>query len=327
MPKGCAHWLRSVRNPNQKNLDEKTGASCVPPKYKVPQWASHLDLAKVVFCCQLPQGVGRVERIFTSKTAPGIYSISPFSSFSPYFTITGFQSCDSVSGIDGCNQNVARVNYKNLKYWAVSSRVTLSYLQTYHWFIRQCWLLALLLFLANSSSSLTVFILLLPHPLSSGPQRRQVLIGLSHWSVPMSAASLRFYPLKALQETTLSIFKSFLFWNNYKLTNNLRNCTECFHIPLRRHTSFVLFLAFCHICFITLSSPYILFLPELFQSRLHISWIKCVISVKLSNSGNSRLILCFNPQSIFRFSIFFFSNKDPAQNPVLHLVVRSLNLL
>lgn len=95
---------------------KKTGASRVPPKYKVPQWASHLDLAKVVFCCQLPQGVGRVERIFTSKTAPGIYSISPFSSFSPYFTITGFQSCDSVSGIDGCNQNVARVNYKNLKY-------------------------------------------------------------------------------------------------------------------------------------------------------------------------------------------------------------------
>lgn len=99
-----------------KNSDEKTGASSVPPKYKVPQWTSHLDLAMVVFCCQLPERVGRMERIFTSKTAPGIYSISPFNYFSPSFTITGFQSCYSVSGRGGCNRNVAGVNYRDLKY-------------------------------------------------------------------------------------------------------------------------------------------------------------------------------------------------------------------
>lgn len=97
-------------------LMKKTGASSVPPKYKVPQWASHLDLAMVVFCCQLPESVGRMERIFTSKTAPGIYSISPFNYFSPYFTITGFQSCYSVSGRGGCNRSVAGVNYRDLKY-------------------------------------------------------------------------------------------------------------------------------------------------------------------------------------------------------------------
>lgn len=150
MHKGCAHWSRSLRDPNQKNSDEKTGASSVPPKYKVPQWASHLDLAMVVFCCQLPESAGRMERIFTSKTAPGIYSISPFNYFSPYFTITGFQSCYSVSGRGGCNRNVAGVNYRDLKYWAVSSRVSLSYLLP-------VLTLALLLFLANSSSSLSVY--------------------------------------------------------------------------------------------------------------------------------------------------------------------------
>lgn len=116
MHKGCAHWSRSIRDPNQKTSDEKTGASYVPPKYKVPQWASHLDLAMVVFCCQLPENVGRMERIFTSKAAPGIYSISPFNYFSPYFTITGFQSCYSVSGRGGCNRNVAGVNNRDLKY-------------------------------------------------------------------------------------------------------------------------------------------------------------------------------------------------------------------
>lgn len=204
MHKGCAHWSRSLRDPNQKNSDEKTGASSVPPKYKVPQRASHLDLAMVVFCCQLPESVGRMERIFTSKTAPGIYSISPFNYFSPYFTITGFQSCYSVSGRGGCNRSVAGVNYRDLKYWAVSSRVSLSYLLP-------VLTLALLLFLANSSSSLTVFILLLPHLLSSGPWR-------SHWSVSISAVTLRFYPLKALQQTTLFIFYS-LFLNFEVITN------------------------------------------------------------------------------------------------------------
>lgn len=106
-----------------------------------------------------------------------------------------FQSCYSVSGRGGCNWNVAGVNYRDLKYWAVSSRVSLSYLLP-------VLTLALLLFLPNSSSSLTVFILLLPHLLSSGPWR-------SHWSVSISAVTLRFYPLKALQQTTLFIFYSF----------------------------------------------------------------------------------------------------------------------
>lgn len=72
----------------------------------VPQWALHLDLAMVLLGCKIPQSVGRMERVFTSKTAPGIHSISPFSYFSPYFTITGFQSCYSVSGIHWCNHGV-----------------------------------------------------------------------------------------------------------------------------------------------------------------------------------------------------------------------------
>lgn len=100
--RGGAHWPRSIRDPNQKNSDEKTSASRGPPNI-IPHWAPHLDLAMVTFCCQIPQSVGRMERIFTSKTAAGIHSISPFSYFAPCFTTTGFQSCYSVSGTCVCS--------------------------------------------------------------------------------------------------------------------------------------------------------------------------------------------------------------------------------
>lgn len=78
MHKGCAHWSRSIRDPNQKNSDEKTGASYVSPKYKVPQWTSHLDLAMVIFCCQLPESVGRMERIFNFKDSSWNLQHFPF---------------------------------------------------------------------------------------------------------------------------------------------------------------------------------------------------------------------------------------------------------
>lgn len=42
----------------------------VPPVYlqnSILQWAPRLDLAMVTFCRQIPQSVGRMEKIFTSK--------------------------------------------------------------------------------------------------------------------------------------------------------------------------------------------------------------------------------------------------------------------
>ena len=78
----------------------------------------------VGFCCQLPQRVGRMKRIFPSKTAPGIHSISPFSDFPPYF-ITGFQSCYSVSGMNMWAQPIC--NWGKLQGFKVLSNLFQSF--------------------------------------------------------------------------------------------------------------------------------------------------------------------------------------------------------
>lgn len=68
---------------------------------------------------------------FYFKDAPGIHSISPFSYFSPYSTITGFQSCCSVCGICVCNGEVAGLSDQDGKDRTDSSRGSVLILSSY----------------------------------------------------------------------------------------------------------------------------------------------------------------------------------------------------
>lgn len=113
---------QSYQRFKSENSDKQTSASRVPPNRTFSSWAPHLDLAMVTFCCQIPQSAGRMEKIFYFKDAPGIHSISPSSYFSPYSTITGFQSCCSVCGICVCNGEVAGLSDQDGKDPADSSR-------------------------------------------------------------------------------------------------------------------------------------------------------------------------------------------------------------
>lgn len=141
-----------------------------------------MDLAIVVFCCQLPQSVGRMERIFTSETSPGIHSISSLLLFTRLYDnwFSKLSFCEWNMWVQPrCNW----VHYRNLKYWAVSPEFLYLIFILINWFICQCSSLALLLFSCKLIIiSLTVFILLLPYPLSSGPWRRQRRL---NWSQPL----------------------------------------------------------------------------------------------------------------------------------------------
>lgn len=222
----CAHWPRSTWDPGKKSSDEKTGTSCVLPKQAVPQWWPRLDLGVVGFCCQLTQRVGRIKKFFPSETFPRIHRVSPFSDFSPYFIITGFQSCYPVSGLCEQNQYVTGVNCRDLKNLAVFPRASLSlylsagsptssdpwiyrsFLQIHHHF---SWCL-----LSSLPTQPSLFLVL--------EEDGQVL-GLSHWSTPWSKgsrASLGFCPIQALKQITPFIFLTFfLFWNNFKHMDKL----------------------------------------------------------------------------------------------------------
>lgn len=118
---GYAQLPRSIRDSNQKNFDEQTSVSRVPPtEYSPVGTSSGFSYGNILL--PDPPKCRKNGKDFYFRDAPGIHSISPFSYFSPYFSTTGFQSCCSVSGIRVCNGEVAGLSDQDEKDWVVSSR-------------------------------------------------------------------------------------------------------------------------------------------------------------------------------------------------------------
>lgn len=75
----------------------------------------------------MPASAGDTETVLTSVTAPGIHSVSSSSYFSPYSTVTGFQTSLSLC-LCVCDLRVqpfAAVNCRDLKDLAVPPRLSI----------------------------------------------------------------------------------------------------------------------------------------------------------------------------------------------------------